>query len=512
MAIPSQHPDCTPEIKTMRHARDEDGAALVVVLIFMTVFGLIISGLLTISSASFGFTRTVSNHESKVYAADAGVSFGIQQLSLNNELCPTTGVTGPAIQNLTVGGRNVSIACEDTTGSTGGADGWAIITTSTGADSLVLEGAAAANERKNISGPVFVGGGVDWGTSMKVEGGNFYQRALAPATACVNPPPSIGAVDSGDKLELETPPYGYHCRQMALPDPAHVPPVKPDETLPRSPTGDNHLTCRTFSPGVYLNKPVLVDNNYFEPGTYYFKFNDQILIQAQTVYGGEPGAGETRIYSTTGAPCAVHSPPQTGGVQWIFGGGSSLLVNNPDGHLELFRRTGEPAPATNNMSIVAVPNDSTPADPSVPDGPWTAAGWTPNSLPTTTRFIDKGEGTTPDMAIHGMIYAPKQWVALRATNTSLAQALGGIVAYKLTLMSSANVSGFAVSAQPGLPGDRYVLITACAPAVAVPVGGSCPVASGTERPVMSSAVVTIRNDAARTTKVHSWRTRGPSDS
>jgi hypothetical protein len=30
--------------------------------------------------------------------------------------------------------------------------------------------------------------------------------------------------------------------------------------------------------------------------------------------------------------------------------------------------------------------------------------------------------------------------------------------------------------------------------------------------VMSSAVVTIRNDAARTTKVHSWRTRGPSDS
>ena len=490
-----------------RHRHDEDGAALVVVLIFMTVFGLIIGGLLTLSSASFGFTRAVSDHEAKVYAADAGVSFGIQQLHLNNELCPTTGVAGPAIQSLDVNGRSVSIACEDTTGSTGGADGWAIITTSTGPDSLTLEGAAAANERKNISGPVFVGGGVDWSTSMKVEGGNFYQRAIAPATTCLNPPPSFGPVGSGDKLELETPPYGYHCRQMAVPDPAHVPPVKPDETQPaQSKFGDNDSTCRTFSPGLYLEKPVLVSKNYFEPGTYYFKFNDQIVIQQQAVYGGEPGPGETRILPTTGASCAVHNPPQTGGVQWIFGGGSSLLVNNPDGHLELFRRIAEPAPATNNMSIVAVPDDSAVG------GPWSAAGWTPNSLPTTTRFIDKGQGQTPDMAIHGLIYAPKQWVALRATNTSQAQALGGIVAYKLTLMNSANVTGFAVSAEPGLPGDRYVLITACAPAVASPVGGSCPVAPGTERPVLSSAVVTIKNDAARTTKVQSWRTRGPSDS
>src|SRR2546423_1814620 len=74
-----------------RKLRNQDGASLVIVLVFISIFGLIITGLLTEAGASVKYTDTVSNHEKKVYAADAGAQLGIQQLQQNTEICPITG-------------------------------------------------------------------------------------------------------------------------------------------------------------------------------------------------------------------------------------------------------------------------------------------------------------------------------------------------------------------------------------------------------------------------------------
>src|ERR1043166_7202866 len=89
-------------LKVVRRHRDESGGSLVVVLIFITVFGLICAGLLTEASASVKFTSSVNTYESKLYAADAGVSFGIQQIHQNNDMCPGIGVPGTPIPKVTI--------------------------------------------------------------------------------------------------------------------------------------------------------------------------------------------------------------------------------------------------------------------------------------------------------------------------------------------------------------------------------------------------------------------------
>src|SRR5262245_1752183 len=105
--------------------RNEDGGTLAIVLVFITVFGLIISGLLTEAGASVRYTGTVNAHESKVYAADAGVSFGIQQLRQNNELCPGAGEGVPVpFPSITVNSRTVSVSCTVTSGLTVGGLGF----------------------------------------------------------------------------------------------------------------------------------------------------------------------------------------------------------------------------------------------------------------------------------------------------------------------------------------------------------------------------------------------------
>src|SRR5688500_6600827 len=80
----------------------ETGASLVIVLAFISIFGLIIGGLLTESSVSLRFTSTVHTNEAKVYAADAGVSLGIQQLRQNGDICPSASESGTPIPSLTI--------------------------------------------------------------------------------------------------------------------------------------------------------------------------------------------------------------------------------------------------------------------------------------------------------------------------------------------------------------------------------------------------------------------------
>src|SRR5437764_233080 len=107
----------------------EDGGSLVVVLIFISIFGLVMAGLMTESSANVAFTSRVNAHEVKVYAADAGVSYGIQQLRQDPAFCPRVGATGPSIPDLSVNGptvTSVSVTCSVNSGSTGGADGYAV--------------------------------------------------------------------------------------------------------------------------------------------------------------------------------------------------------------------------------------------------------------------------------------------------------------------------------------------------------------------------------------------------
>jgi len=487
-----------------RRIHRQDGGTLVIVLLFISVFGLVASGLLTESSTSVKFTTTVANRESLVYAADAGVSYGMQQIRQNPAICPRPGASGPGITNMTVPSQTatqtVQVTCSVNSGSTGGVNGYAVITTSTGADSLKLSNSNA----KKIDGDVFVNGGVTWGPGLNLTRGNFYQQKQLTgpnAGTCLNPP---GATD----LTIQTPPYDYYCQDFSGLGPLapnSIPHVAPPIPTASNPNYVDHNTCRVFSPGVYTSPPTLRNgDNYFVSGIYYFNFTDStdsnnvIDVKQATIYGGQPANDElAQQRFPLPADCAGQDAPNSGtGVEFVFGSKARMFVDT-QGSVELFGRrpatgTSEATSGeTQNISFIAVPNDGT--------WPTGAGNWAANTVTAGTNILDIKDGNQQDLAVHGLVYAYNEAVGLTATNSVLAQTMGGLLAYSLELKSSASAQGLAVAVAPGGPTPRQIVITATATSSA---GG---------RPEVSTAVVQVANDDSRTITVQSWRTRGVSD-
>jgi Tfp pilus assembly protein PilX len=462
-----------------RKRRNESGASLIIVLIVISVFGLILTGLLTEAGASVKYTTIVNGHEQKVYAADAGVSLGIQRLQQGNQLCP---VTGPEAQLdvTTVNGLSTRITCEVTSGSTMGGLGYAIITRSPASNSLDIQ----SGQAKNVTGPIFVTGDVSgWNKGINLASGDMSQLQ---GNGCTSTKPTNLTLDAG---------HGYFCGTAVPSDPPHAAPASVP-AAPRAATTSG--ACKIFYPGLYTAAPSLGSGtNYFASGIYYFKFSGQFAVD-QVMYGGAPASWEGVQYApmpscatdaTAIAKAGGAAPEVIGtGVQFIFGAGASLFADNGS-KLEVFNRTADGTSKTLSPSIVAVPPDWAAANPA----------WVENTHDTSV--LDFHNGSNPDEVIHGLVYAPYENVRVYSTNGVDAAILGGIVAWRLELQSSASGNGLAVMAGDGLPDPRHIVVRATAPYPAV----------GGEKSVTSTAVVQIANDANRTVTVDSWRTQGASD-
>lgn len=470
-----------------RRLKREEGTSLVIVLIMISVFGLILTALLTEAGASVRYTDSVSSHEKKLYAADAAVALGIQQLQQNIEICPSTGVS-ETIQTTTVNGLPAQVTCETTSGSTASHLGYAVVTMSPAANSLTIQSGNA----KRIYGPVHVTGNVDgWNKGLDVDSGNFTQTQGNGCTATADPNLTL---DAG---------YGFFCNATVPTLPTIAVPTMP--VAPRAAT--TFATCKIFYPGRYTSAPAIdvTKVNYFASGVYYFNFAGPITVAGSgpndmVVFGGEKASWETAQYSSLLPACAHDtqaiaaaggSAPEVNGtgVQFIFGGGASLALDNKS-KTELFVRTADATTATAAPSFIAVP----------PTSAWTTAGYTPNTA--DTNVLNFSSGSDKGFLAHGLVYAPNHNVVLYATNGVDASVLGGVVAWELDLQSSAAGSGLTVSATDGIPDPRHIIVRGTAP---------FPASAATGRQVVSTAVIQIANDTARTVTVESWRTRGPAD-
>ena len=69
----------------------DDGSVLVIALVFLTVGGLIIAGLLSQTETNLKTTTVVKVRAERVYAADAAIENGIQNLRLNQNACSASG-------------------------------------------------------------------------------------------------------------------------------------------------------------------------------------------------------------------------------------------------------------------------------------------------------------------------------------------------------------------------------------------------------------------------------------
>lgn len=488
-----------------RQLRDEQGASLVIVLIIMSVLGLILSGLLTEAGASVKYTSTVTNYEKKVYAADAGVAAGIQQLRLSNSSCATTNSTA-TLQAVTVNGYDAGVGCNVVAGSTIGGFDYAIITRSSGPNSLVTQSGSAG---KLANGQVYVGGSFDGNPGMTLTNGNFKHGASSGCTSGATTLTGL-TLDSG---------YSYICGAA---EPTVTAPTAP--TLPSSPrasqtpTSGAGLGCTYFYPGKYISPPSLGSGtNYFASGVYYFENMGQWQLD-RVVFAGTPASYEQVAFKspvpsgdsytpkptcandgTAIAQAGGNAPEVTGtGAQFILGGNSRIFLANTS-QLEVFGRTLDGTSSTAAASVLSVPSS------------WVSAGWMDaddrlactgngNNSPCAYDFTN---GSGPNSVIHGQMYLPDQNVRLWSTNSVRAAVLGGIVVWELELQSSSSGNGLQVTGADGLPEPRQIVITSTAPATP---------SSSAGRQITSTAVVEIANDVERTVTILSWRTKGLTES
>jgi hypothetical protein len=473
-----------------RFTQDEDGATLVIVLILISVFGLVVGGLLTESAVSVKYTKVVSSRQANVYAADAGVSAGIQLVRQKNMLCPGPGLTGtiavstPPVAKVPA----VTVTCTGTLGSALGAGGYAImVRNSTTGVPGVLNTQSGSGVAKEVEGPVFVEGTLDLQASLHVLKGDLAQQGTC------QPGANFQVMDSG---------YAYYCPATAPALPAHVAPaaVPPADATLSVPTSSTvaGTTCSIFRPGHYIAKPNLQSgNNYFTSGFYYFDFDDEIVAGAgNKVWAGRQSPAETATPPPAMAArpaCAVDpgqpadptvAGPSGWGVVFAFGKTARLRTDGTgsnQGNLEIFARndpTG--ASGTNGISIIAVP--------APPDWP---ATWNKSTAGTTLTSV----GNNSTLAIHGLVYARDQTVALWANNGVETQVLGGVVANRLELQATGSGHGIGVSVAGDNPDPRYVRIKAV---VSVPGG----------KDVVSTAVIQLDNDLSVLPVIASWRTSG----
>jgi hypothetical protein len=178
---------CEPRGVTRAPHRSEKGSSLVLVLIFVTVLGLAMSVLLTAAGAHIITSDTVTRQDNKVYAADAGVAYGIQRLRLDSTACsgPGTSQTLTPAANLAINNRSVTVACTNLSGSSAGIGGFALVVTGAGGSITTSTG----SEDRPVQGPLYNGGdwsGLKTNKAVDVENGSIVSGSapcLAPGTS-----------------------------------------------------------------------------------------------------------------------------------------------------------------------------------------------------------------------------------------------------------------------------------------------------------------------------------------
>jgi hypothetical protein len=462
------------QVRRRAGATNDDGAILVMVLLFVLVVGLITGAVVTQVTASVGNTVVLRGKVSKVYGADAGIDYALNMMRTDSTLCPETGDT-QLIATRTFNGRQVDIRCNTLSGSANGAFGYAVVTTDPNAGGLDTSGGGD----QTVKGPVYASS-MPNSIKLTVRNGNV-RRSQADCTTATKP---------GNLVLIPSPPYQYTCTSASYPDPkpnlpATVPGLAP---LPKI-TG----SCTTFFPGMYVAALPLNQKNYFVSGVYLFS-NIVIDVGGGTeIIGGRQGATEPKI--TSAIPCSNDSAaavtPTGTGVEWILGGTSRMHVDNQPGTtVELFRRAGGvvATEGTQGISFRSVRLGSGLTVPAV---------WLPHvsTLTATSLILDEDSGNNPAFSVHGLTYVPNAKLNLNnVSNGSQAVVRGGIVAARIMLQSSASGGGLGISIETG-EDPREVVLTATAKGV-----------NSTDKDITATAVVNISNDDPRQATVTSWRT------
>lgn len=449
------------------NSSDEAGAILVLVLLFMVGIAILVGSLLTVTTTAQEATSAQNLAHSDVYAVDAGIEHGIERLRNPSDTswCGTT-----TSDQITVNGATVTVRCSVISGSITKITNWAIISLDPNPYNGI-QTSSGASSPIDVLGPTYVEGGMYLQSQLRIDA-QCAGVNLPPGLGCTGPDGNgfivqeasdcstftSGASTSPPNKGSKLPPIGKWSCTNQVPN---VSPATPP--LPGLPSVLPVATpsCTILYPGKYTASGTLptltsyplpnltgVHNVYMVSGDYYFDNVGTVDLggsasSATKVVGGQPSAGESAGTTPGDATCTTTDPASSDGtgVEVILGGNSAINTNK--GGMELFTRE-EPGSTVPQPSLITVPASPKPAGSLGQPDPW-GASWDPSTLNGSGTVLTSASGIQPNVAIHGLLYAPDATVSLFATNSSVGEILGGLVAWDIVLQKSASASNFSIA-------------------------------------------------------------------
>ena len=495
-----------------RRVRGDDGISLVLALVFILVVALFATVALTKAQSTLISGSRLRERGQLQYTLDGAVEDGFSDIRADMTNADPTNCAQAAAPSSTgqivLNGMTSTWTCTLLAGrakksSDATLTDYAAVVTSPASGALTAQ--SGCSRDLVIQGSIYVNGSVqdsDLCKTIKVQAGDY-----------VSPNSRAGCDTDLSALTHVTVTAGYvkTCTDETL---NHALPVV---ALPAAPTQDltptygagtdvvlgvapSTMTCRVFFPGRYSAAPALRNGgNYFVSGLYYFAAIGTwspsgnhlqvvggaraLATDSDALSGDCSGMTDSlALAQPTVLPnlAAIQSYSYPRGVTWVLGGNSHLDL--PTGEISLF--TPPQGASSRPMSLVAVANSGN--------------GYAAISAASGTPTALTGTSNNTVLRINGKIYAPSALVDIFSTQSTEAVARGGVVAYKLTLQSSAaGADGLAISAPSGFesppPPFRTILMT------------SDDTSGGTT--VQNKAVATVSNYTPYVLTVKSWRTK-----
>lgn len=540
---------------TARLAADDSGAALIIVMVFMVVVGLLLGAFLGKSETVTSSGIALRDRSQQQYALDAGAERAIQLLRSDVADATTAGPASKCINaaggvsditaesgGLNVNGHLIRYTCQTLAGSTidpnsGGTTNFALVLTSTSVDALTTQSGQGGQPPTcaNPNGALKIGGSLylrsketDDALKKKVLvcGGDIAQFKGTNPLA-----PECTSTQLADLTQLvRDPRFLKACTEQTVAQ------AVPTVVLPTAPAIDfaanfapltrplyldipsGNDMCRVFYPGLYKSPPALrangQDGNYFVSGLYYFEFSGSDILDVAsntTLVAGDPaksptGAGADLTATGSSTTCSgVHDTPAIAAItalvptlnlgSYYFASGGAEFVFGRKARLEVSGHlTLNTAPVAANTSFISVVGVRGASDPGQdPSSTDLSRGYT---LWSSNNPIIRNQSASSSLVINGKVVVPSGDVEIFASNPTDGVIRGGLIARTLDLGASIQGGGLALSA-PAFAGNP-----APPPFRTVQVISKEPSALGIKQIVEA----TISNYSPFTVDILSWRT------
>jgi hypothetical protein len=529
---------------TKRLKRDDTGAALVLVLIVITVIFLVTSAVLSFSDTSIRTTVALRDQAATAYASDGAAQVAIATLQMNSYNGGDNNCFGGNLLNLTSAagspfysshnGKDLSAAVQcdsDLTSGNGGvkkvsAPATSLLAMGTSPTTSVDMDVSAAGSALNVGGKVFSN------SQIKIDNKNFNNVrsngsfwAKGGASGCIGKgSTTVQDVITSCNAIIDDGSSAYTGYFPTIDGAATIQTLSCNNTTLG--TGKSKVSYTVLSPGVYTSASALSNCStalmWFQPGEYYFNFtgsstwtmNSPVVAGTLTSSITDPGSPLLGLSSSSPQgqcknPLDAIKNGQTPspGAEFVFGGSSSFTPNLTFFEICGLYDSGNHVIAIYGLSspIMVGSSITIPAQPS-PVSLSTRCG---ESKDDDRAFIYTSYGNSFNMFILGTTYAPRACLDIEYQNGGVEVFHFGLVAWQFYF----NVNGSS-SATPFVNVDDITTSTSAGPTYALlrvyaylqgaPNPCSASGCSGTPSVVVKVKIPPSDGSGSRTVGVLSW--------